>query len=307
MPAALEIGFLIEPEAGGEHAVLGLRERAGHFLALPDVELSLVSFDADSEGHEGKFYVWEREEVAGALTQAEYRVFAPRFGLDQEPNFEGRWHLRVCASIEELASAQDLTPDRVRELIDCARGKLLALRSKRVPPGRDDKILTSWNALMIRALAIAARALARDDFALAATRALDFLRRTHWQEGRLLATSKDGRAHLNAYLDDHAELADAILELQQVRFRGDELDFAGSLLEQLLRHFADASAGGFFFTSDDHEKLMHRSKSFADDATPSGNAVAAFVLQRMGYALAEPQLLEAAEGTLRSAWHAIEE
>ncbi len=265
------------------------------------------SFDADSEGHEGKFYVWQREEIAPALTAAEYEVFAPRFGLDQAPNFEGRWHLRVCVSIEALAAAHGITAEAVRERIDSARRKLLALRSKRVPPARDDKILTSWNALMIRALAIAARALARDDFAVAATRALDFLRKTHWQDGRLLATSKDGRAHLNAYLDDYAELADAILELQQVRFRSEELDFARGLLDQLLRHFADSTGGGFFFTSDDHEHLMHRPKAFSDDATPSGNAVAAFALQRMGHALAEPQLIDAAVGTLRAAWHAIEE
>jgi uncharacterized protein YyaL (SSP411 family) len=265
------------------------------------------SFDADSEGHEGKFYVWQREEVSQALTEAEYAVFAPRFGLDQAPNFEGRWHLRVCVSIEALAAAHGITAEAVRERIDSARQKLLALRSERVPPARDDKILTSWNALMIRGLAIAARALARDDFAVAATRALDFLRTTHWQDGRLLATSKDGRAHLNAYLDDYAELADAILELQQVRFRSEELDFSRRLLDQLLRHFADSTGGGFFFTSDDHEHLMHRPKSFSDDATPSGNAVAAFALQRMGHVLAQPELIDAAVGTLRAAWHAIEE
>jgi uncharacterized protein YyaL (SSP411 family) len=281
-----------------EWAIREMQSPAGGFYS---------SFDADSEGHEGKYYAWQREEVAHALTPAEYAVFAPRFGLDQTPNFEGRWHLRVCASIEEVAASHRLTPEAASELIDSARRKLLALRSARVPPARDDKILTSWNALMIRGLALAARALGREDFAAAATRALDFVRQTHWRDGRLLATSKDGRAHLNAYLDDYADLADAVLELQQVRFRSAELSFARDLLDELLRHFADADAGGFFFTSDDHERLMQRSKSFADDAIPSGNAVAAFVLQRMGYLLGDSRLLDAAAGTLRGAWHALEE
>jgi uncharacterized protein YyaL (SSP411 family) len=158
---------------------------------------------------------------------------------------------------------------------------------------------------MIRGMAIAARALGRSDFEDSATRALDFIRRTLWREGRLLATCKDGTAHLNAYLDDYVFLADAILELQQTRFRAPELQFACELLEVVLSHFAD-STGGFFFTSDDHETLMHRSKSFADDATPAGNAIAAHVLQRMGYLLADSRYLAAAERTLRAAWATIE-
>src|SRR5262249_13695508 len=147
---------------------------------------------------------------------------------------------------------------------------------------RDEKILTSWNALMIRGMAIASRALGRGDFAESATAALRFVHNKLWTDGKLLATCKDGRAHLNAYLDDYVFLVDAILELQQTRFNGAELEFARELLEAVLLHFTDTRAGGFFFTSDDHETLMHRSKSFADDATPAGNGVAAFVLQRMG-------------------------
>jgi uncharacterized protein YyaL (SSP411 family) len=158
---------------------------------------------------------------------------------------------------------------------------------------------------MIRGMAIAARALERDAFARSATRALDFIRGSLWRDGRLLATYKDGKAHLNAYLDDYVFLADAILELQQTRFRADELQFARELLDVVLNRFADPS-GGFFFTSDDHEMLMYRSKSFADDATPSGNAIAASVLQRMGYLLADSRYLAAAEATLRASWSALE-
>ena len=264
------------------------------------------SLDADSEGHEGKFYVWEREQVQGALTAEEYAAFASRYGLDREPNFEGRWHLRVSRSVDEIASALGQAHENVESVLASAREKLLRLRGERVRPGRDDKILASWNGLMIRGMAVAARALARDDLAESAGRALDFARRTLWREGRLLATYNDGRAHLNAYLDDYAYLADAILELQQVRFRAGELELARELIEVLLRHYADERAGGFFFTSDDHEQLIQRPKSFADDATPAGNGIAAFVLMRMGYLLGEPRYLEAAERTLRGAWVMME-
>jgi uncharacterized protein len=260
------------------------------------------SFDADSEGHEGKFYVWDREEVRQALTGHEYTVFAARFGLDRDPNFEGHWHLHIFQSLEEIGRQQQLAPAEVESLLESARTKLLALRNTRIWPARDEKILTSWNALMIRGMAIAARALRRDDLEEAATRALRFVQSKLWENGRLLATYKDGRAHLNAYLDDYVFLADAILELQQTRFNSDELQFARELIEVVLKRFEDPRDGGFFFTSDDHEQLIHRSKSFADEATPAGNGVAAFVLQRMGHLLGETRYLEAAERTLRSAW-----
>ncbi|HUA23386.1 MAG TPA: thioredoxin domain-containing protein [Steroidobacteraceae bacterium] len=264
------------------------------------------SLDADSEGHEGRFYVWNREEVRAALTSEEYDAFAPRYGLDREPNFEGQWHLHVFRSVEDIASTLGRPPDGVESALASAKEKLLHIRARRIRPGRDDKILASWNGLMIRGLAVAARALGRDDLADSAGGALGFVRRTLWRDGRLLATYNDGRAHLNAYLDDYAYLADAVLQLQQVRFRADELGFARDLLEVVLRHYTDESAGGFFFTSDDHEQLIHRPKSFGDDATPAGNGVAAFALQRMGYLLGEGRYLEAAERTIRAGWPLME-
>jgi hypothetical protein len=265
------------------------------------------SYDADSEGHEGKFYVWNKEDVQQALTAEEYSAFAPRFGLDRAPDFEGRWwHLHGFQSVEEVATTLGRSSGEIETLLESARRKLLSLRNTRVWPGRDDKILTAWNALMIRGMAVAARTLEREDLAASATRALDFIRKTLWRDGRLLATYKDGRAHLNAYLDDYVYLADAVLELQQVRFRSDELSFARDLLDVVLKHFTDPD-GGFFFTSDDHETLIHRSKSFSDDATPAGNGIAAFVLQRMGHVLGDTRYLTAAEHTLRAAWPVLEQ
>ena len=263
------------------------------------------AYDADSEGHEGKFYVWSREEVQAALSPEEWTVFARRFGFDQAPNFEGSHHLHVFVPREEIAKESGLEPAEVIRRLDSARAKLLAIRSRRVWPGLDDKILTSWNALAIRGLARAARALGRPEFGAAAGRALDFLRANVRRDRRLLATSKAGVSHLNAYLDDYAYLANALLEMLQLRWRNDDVSWLREVLDAMLAHFEDAASGGFFFTSDDHENLIHRSKSFSDDAIPAGNGIAALALIRAGFLLGEPRYLEAAERTLRAAWQAI--
>jgi uncharacterized protein len=263
------------------------------------------SLDADSEGHEGRFYVWQREQVQQALTAQQYAVFAPHFGLDRAANFEGAWHLCVRAGIDAIAGQQQLSADAVRAALSGARATLLQIRARRVRPGLDDKVLASWNALAIAGLATAARCLGREDYADAAGAALQFLRRVHWQGGRLLATSAHGEARLAAYLDDYAFLLDAILELASVRFDAGHLAWAGELADVMLRHFEDAAVGGFFFTADDQEALISRPKSFSDEAIPAGNAIAARALLRLGYLLGEPRYLVAAERTLRAAWAAL--
>jgi uncharacterized protein YyaL (SSP411 family) len=263
------------------------------------------SLDADSEGHEGKFYVWQAQEVQAALPSGEWQLYAARFGLDAAPNFEGQWHLTVRASPQTLAERFDLTVSEVDALLEKARRTLLQRRDMRVRPGLDDKILTSWNALAIAGLASAARLLDGADYGQAATRALHYLREVHWRDGRLLATSADGQAHLAGYLDDYAFLLDALLELQSVRFRPDELRWGIELAEVMLKHFEDPRDGGFFFTANDHESLISRPKSFGDEAIPAGNAIAARALLRLGYLLAEPRYLDAAERTLRAAWPAL--
>jgi uncharacterized protein YyaL (SSP411 family) len=263
------------------------------------------SLDADSEGHEGKFYVWSRAEVEALLTPAEYTLFALRFGLDREANFDGLWHLHTYESLETVAESPKttaLTVESAAAAIDSARAKLLAARNLRIWPARDEKILTSWNALVIKGLAVAGRVLGRPDLTAAAAAAVDFIRHRLWRDGRLLATYKDGRAHLPAYLDDYAFLADALLELLQSRWRSSDLDFAQALIEVLLTKFEDSAGGGFYFTASDHEQLIHRSKTLGDDSVPSGNGVAASVLCRMGYLLGELRYLNAAERTLKAAW-----
>ena len=266
------------------------------------------SLDADSEGAEGKFYVWTPDEVRALLPPGDYAAVAQRFGLDRPANFDGAWHLQVCSPLESIAPPADPSSPAatVTSAIDAARATLLAARNRRIAPARDEKILTSWNALVIKGLALAGRVLDRDEFTAAATAAVDFIRTTLWRDGRLLATCKDGRAHLPAYLDDYAFLADALLELLQTRWRSSDLRFARELLDVLLDKFEDA-AGGFFFTASDHERLIHRSKTFGDDSLPSGNGVAASALCRMGYLLGELRYVDAAERTLRAAWPAMNE
>ncbi|MEN8174738.1 MAG: thioredoxin domain-containing protein [Pseudomonadota bacterium] len=260
------------------------------------------TLDADSEGEEGLFYVWDRKGVREILTDDEYRVFEHRYALKNAPNFEGRWHLHADRSFADIAHDLGMDEARVNDLHASGRQRLFEIREKRVHPGRDEKVLASWNALMIKGLARAARVFGRDDWLASVQRALDFVRTTLWRDGRLLATCKDGRAHLAAYLDDYALMLDALLELLQARWDGGDLEFAVELAEVLLDHFEDESQGGFFFTADDHEQLIHRPKPLGDDSVPSGNGIAAYALQRLGFLLAEPRYLEAAERTLNSAW-----
>jgi uncharacterized protein len=265
------------------------------------------SLDADSEGHEGTFYVWSRAEIQALLTPEEFAAISRRFGLDRDANFEAEWHLHAFESIDAVAAALGASTQAAAALIKSGRAKLLKVRDSRVWPARDEKILTAWNALLIKGLAIAARVLHRADLAEAATSAVDFIRHTLWRDGRLLATAKDGRAHLPAYLDDYAFLLDALIELLQTRWRSSDLIFARQLADVLLSQFEDAEGGGFFFTAADHERLIHRSKSFSDDSVPSGNGIAAGVLCRLGCLLGELRYLDAAERALRAGWSMLQQ
>jgi len=265
-----------------------------------------ATLDADSEGHEGRFYVWSRDEARAVLDEREYAVLARRFGLDRDANFEGHWHLHAFEPVAKVAEELGLDADAAGALLAAARAKLLAVRNERVWPGRDEKILTGWNGLTVAGMAAAARALDREDAVDSAARAVAFLREHCWSDGRLLAVHKDGRARFPAYLDDHAFLAWGLLELLQARWHGPWLDWAVELAELMLERFEDRDGGGFYFTADDHEALILRPKTFGDDATPAGNGVAARLLLRLGFMLAEPRYLEAAERTLRAAWSLLE-
>ncbi len=254
------------------------------------------SLDADSEGVEGKFYVWDQDEVEDLLSPEEHTVFVRASGLDGPPNFEDKhWHLVAAREPEDAA------------LYASARAKLLAAREKRIRPGRDEKVLVSWNALMIRGMARAGRVFGRSEWIESARRALDFIRGTMWKDGRLFATFKDGRAHLNAYLDDYAFLVDAAIELLQAEFDASLLEFAEEVADTLLEQFEDPESGGFYFTGRDHEQLIHRPRPGHDNATPSGNGVAAFALQRLAALTGEERYRAAAERTLEAFYPTMKE
>ncbi|MCB1802201.1 MAG: thioredoxin domain-containing protein, partial [Gammaproteobacteria bacterium] len=205
-----------------------------------------------------------------------------------------------------IAAKTGLEPRAVRRLLLSAREKLFAQREQRVRPGRDEKILTSWNALMIRGMARAGRLLDRTDWLDSAHRALEHLQRLHWRDGRLLATSRDGMARLDAYLDDHVYLIDAILELLQAHWDSELYAFAATLADRVLDGFEDREAGGFFFTASDHEALLHRPRPLADDALPSGNGVAIEVLQRLSQLGGDLRYQDAATRALRAAQTALQ-
>ena len=266
------------------------------------------SLDADSEGVEGKFYVWTRAEAEAVLTPDEFAVAAAHFGLTGPPNFEGHlWNLRVSVPLAEIAQARGVSTADCARHLEAARGKLYAARERRVRPGRDDKVLTSWNALSIKAMARAGRVFGCGTWLASARSALEFLRASLWRDGRLLATYRDGRAHLNAYLDDHAFLLDALIELLQADFRLEDLAFARAIADLLLAQFEHGGMGGFWFVSHDHEQLFQRPKTGHDGAIPSGNGVAAYALQRLGHIVGESRYLGAAERTLKAFWEPIQD
>ncbi len=266
------------------------------------------TLDADSEHEEGKFYVWTPAEIKAALSSEEYAVVATHYGLDAAPNFEhAHWHLQVVEPLAAVAQKLALPLERAQALLDAARARLLARRERRVRPARDEKILTSWNALMIKGMAHAARVFGEPRWLRSARSAADFIRSNMWRDGRLLASYKDGEARLNGYLDDYAFLLDALLELMQAEFRPDDLAWARELAEVLLAKFEDPRDGGFFFVSHDHEQLLHRAKIGARSDTPSGNSVAAFALDRLGHILGEPRYSDAARRTVQAFTQLLEE
>ncbi len=264
------------------------------------------ALDADSEGEEGKFYVWQRDEVRAALEPAEWAIVERHYGLDRAPNFEGHaWNPVVAQPVAPVCAALGVDATEGDRLLDAAVRKLLALREQRVRPGTDDKILTSWNALAAAGLARAARAQGEAAWAERAIEVVEFLQRCAWRDGRLYASFKAQRARFPAYLDDHAFLLDAVLETLACRFDAQRLAFARSLADTLLARFEDAANGGFYFTAHDHERLIGRPKPWADESVPSGNGVAVRALLSLGHLLGETRYLDAAERALRAAWPRI--
>ncbi|HJS52862.1 MAG TPA: hypothetical protein VJ781_13250, partial [Pyrinomonadaceae bacterium] len=229
------------------------------------------SQDADSDGEEGKFFVWTPEEVAEVLGKEDAADFCRTYDVTTDGNFEG----------SNILNLKNPSAYADGSAFDAARSKLFAAREERVKPFRDEKVLTAWNGLMLAAFAEAAAVLSNDEYLEIAKRNADFLLTELREPDRLLRTWKDGRAKLNGYIEDYANLADGLIELYQISSIQRYLDEAKSLADAMITEFWDEENGGFFFTSNDHEELIVRNKDFFDNATPSGNSVAADVLLRL--------------------------
>jgi uncharacterized protein YyaL (SSP411 family) len=258
------------------------------------------SEDADSEGVEGRFYVWTPAEIGAALGPAA-GAFCKAYDVTAAGNFEGHNILNLAHPMQVCARMLDRRPDELEAELTAGRATLRAVRDRRVRPGRDDKVLTNWNALMIESLARAGRTLGDERYTAAAERAADFLlTQLRGPDGRLLHCWRAGRAKVNGFLDDYAGLANALLTLYETTAAARWLDAATALADELLARFADRQGGGFFFTPDDHEPLPARKKDALDSSTPSGNGLAATLLVRLGQRLGRDDYRQAAEGTLRA-------
>jgi len=264
------------------------------------------SLDADSEHEEGKFYLWTRDEVHAALDEADFPLAEAAFGLGAPPNFEHRaWHLLRAAPIQSLANRFKLTPTETADRLDAIRRRLLDLRATRIPPTRDDKILTPWNALAISGLSRCVRLLDDTRCAGMARGALDALRETVWIDGQLYANSAEPPWRIAGFLDDHAFLLDALLETMQVAFDPRDLDWAIALADALLDKFGDEASGAFRFSTPQHATPLLHGENWTDDALPNGGAVAIRSLLRLGHLIGDTRHLDRAAHALQAASGAL--
>jgi uncharacterized protein YyaL (SSP411 family) len=259
--------------------------------------------DADSEGEEGKFFVWTPAEIEAVLGRAAAATFSAVYDVTPGGNFEhGRSILNRPRTMDECTRKLGRDRGELEKELAASRAKLLAQREKRVHPGLDDKVLVAWNGLMIEALALAAGALDEPRYLAAAQRAAGFvLANMRSPDGRLLHTWRQGRARLDAYLDDYASLASALVSLYESDFDERWIDDAIGLVDAMVSRFEDREGGGFFFTASDHEQLIARQKDLFDNAVPSGNSLAAGALVRLAKLTGRSEYADAAERTFRAA------
>ncbi|HEY0007002.1 MAG TPA: thioredoxin domain-containing protein [Pyrinomonadaceae bacterium] len=237
--------------------------------------------DADSEGHEGKFFIWTTEETSEILGPEDAALFNAYYDVTDAGNFEDANILHVSGSLEEIAKSKGIAVESLRETIARGRQQLFEARERRIKPGRDEKQLTAWNGLMLASFAEASAILDRADYRNAARRNAEFVLDNLRRDGLLLRTYKDGQAKLNGYLEDYAFLADGLLALYEATGELRWLTEARDITERMIEEFWDTEEGGFFYTGKSHEELIIRSKDYFDNATPSGNNVAADALLRL--------------------------
>jgi uncharacterized protein YyaL (SSP411 family) len=265
--------------------------------------------DADSEGEEGKFYVWRKKEITDTIgDQFAADLFCEHYGVTEGGNFEGKNILNIRVPIQNLSQKHGRKPEEIEKIISDAATKLFAFREGRIRPGRDEKVLTSWNGLMISAFAKGYAVTGANEYIQAANNAVSFVEsKLSAGNGRLYRTFKDGQSKLNAYLDDYAFYVAGLLDLFSVDSRLQTLDKAVLYTDFMLDHFWDPSQGNLYFTSDDHEQLIVRTKNLYDLAIPSGNSVAAGNLIRLYHYVQKPDYLARAEEIMKAGARAASE
>jgi uncharacterized protein YyaL (SSP411 family) len=260
--------------------------------------------DADSDGEEGKFYVWSKREIVESLRDATVAdIFCDYYGVTDGGNFEGKNILSIVTSLNSLSQKYGIDPNGVEQIIKNARKELFEIRDRRTRPGTDDKILTSWNGLMISGFAKGYRITDNKKYLDYALNAINFIESKIAvdDEARLRRTFKNGVSKLNAYLDDYAFYVNGLLDVFEVDCKAEYLEKALNYTNFMLKHFWDSSSGSLFLTSDDHEQLIIRTKNFYDLAIPSGNSMAAYNLLRLFHIVQNKDYLQKAEQIIKAA------
>jgi uncharacterized protein YyaL (SSP411 family) len=256
--------------------------------------------DADSEGEEGKFFVWREREIRQLLPSAEADLFCQCYDVTPGGNWEHKTILRRLRSNSEDADRAGISESELVQRLAAARATLFAARCQRIPPGRDDKVLVAWNGMMIAACARAGAVLRQPQYLQAAADAAEFIATSMRDAtGQLLHSYKDGQARFTAYLDDYACYLEGLLELYLATGAARWIELAVEIAEQMLTRFADPDEGGFFYTAHDHEQLIARIKDAQDNATPSGNGMAATVLLKLARLTGRTDFQQTGEQTLQ--------
>src|SRR5688500_3829962 len=274
-----------------------MRDRSGAFYSTQD---------ADSEGVEGKFFVWDKAEVERLLGPEDARLFCAFYDVTEGGNFEGRNILNIPKAAAEAARELNVTPERLSEAVNRGRGILFAERERRVKPGRDEKVIAGWNGLMLEAFAEAAAVFDDDDYREVAERNAEFILDTLVKDGLLLHVYKDGRAKHVGFLDDYSYVVSALVTLYETTGRLRWLREAVRLADKMIEEFWDEEDGGFFYNGRSGERLIVRSKDFFDNATPSGNSVAAEALLRLSVLTGNEGYSRKAVNVLRLVRDAVE-
>ena len=251
------------------------------------------TIDADSEGIEGKFYVWSDDDLKNTLNKEEIDVFKKMFVVYDRPNFDGKYHLHVTKTNESYYLENIDIADKICK-------KLLQKRDERIRPGTDKKVLVSWNALVIEGMINAYKVTENKDYLISARKSFDFIKNNMWQDDKLYACYHD-KACFNAYLDDYAFLSRACLEILKIEWDNSYFDFLIKITDVLINDFQDKENGGFYFTSDNHEELIYRPKSYMDESLPSGNSIAIGALMELYELTGLTKYIEAVENAINSA------